>query len=180
MNDNTSADPDQEKVAPSEQEALARLTDTLANTKPTDSEQSRAQTHAANWTAGATVAIAFFTFVTIGVGIAQWRILSGTLAEMRDEQRPWLQVVVKLTGPLVNDGGTVKTNAGIEIKNIGHRPAMEVRATAQLAYRPKMFTPHSDRLGAFCTGEALSIWQWLSLDSGTDIVFPDGKRHDKP
>lgn len=71
---------------------IANLAQTYSDAKRAKSQQEAANNRAANWTAGATVAIAAFTFVTIGVGVAQWCVLTGTLSEMKSEQRPWLEV----------------------------------------------------------------------------------------
>jgi hypothetical protein len=60
------------------------------------------------------------TAVAAGVGIAQWFILSGTLDEMRADQRPW----VGLSGITTNP---TDSSAIVAIKNGGKSPALNVR-----------------------------------------------------
>lgn len=86
--------------------------------KPEEDLQ-RAQTRAANWTAGATVAIALFAAATFGVGIAQWWVLNGTLNEMRAEQRPWIGAPISVVAEISPDGTYLLF---IEMENTGRVP----------------------------------------------------------
>jgi hypothetical protein len=89
----------------------------------------RAQTRAANWTTGATVAIAFFAAATFVVGIAQWCVLNGTLNEMRDEQRPWVGAPVSVVGEIASDGSFVLS---IEMENAGRLPTNNLGVDAHI------------------------------------------------
>lgn len=98
------------------------------------------QASAANWTAGATVAIAAFTFVSIGVGIAQWNVLTRTVNEMRAERRPWVSISPTIASDLVRTvpiNNTWDSRKGISftldlaLKNTGQSPAMNARIVMQ-------------------------------------------------
>lgn len=58
--------------------------------KKSANEESNAERRASRWAAGATVAMAFFAFFTIGVGIVTVLVLRDQLKESRAEQRPVL------------------------------------------------------------------------------------------
>lgn len=98
---------------------------------------------------------------------------SGQLAEMREEQRPWLQVVPTLKGPLTNDDGGFTINVGLEIKNTGHAPAVSVRAKAELKSRLLIkYGLGGDPLKSICKSEPGNKWKDFFEDPGYDIVFP--------
>ncbi len=90
---------------------------------------------AANWTAWATVVIAIFSAATAVVGIAQWEIQSGTLDEIRAEQRPWIELF-----GVVTEGMTVTTQGAemrvqFQFKNVGHLPARGVSWHAEFGVK---------------------------------------------
>jgi hypothetical protein len=75
-------------------------------------------------TAHATIAIAAFTAVSGGIGFAQWWVLSGTLDEMRAEQRPWVfSDIGEPFGPLYRKENTIYLNlVNIKEENSGGTP----------------------------------------------------------
>jgi len=91
-------DQDDQDKSPSGWRIIANLAKSYAKAQEAKNNQRRSNDRAANWTAGATVAIAFFTAATIGVGIAQWWILSGTLNEAKNAtvqaNRAWIGPIV--------------------------------------------------------------------------------------
>lgn len=106
---------------------VTKLVDTYAEAQRAKYDQEKASYRAANWTAGATVAIAAFTAATIGVGIAQWHILSGTLNEMKAEQRPWIYADLSPGGKIFrNQSGGLTFPIGFTFHNDGHLPAFYV------------------------------------------------------
>src|SRR5665213_2222920 len=75
------------------------------------------------------------TAVAAAVGIAQWCILSGTLSQMREDQRPWVSVkgIAFREGDTKLDPKAPKFPLAFSLKNIGHLPAIvAVRAIAIL------------------------------------------------
>jgi hypothetical protein len=171
LDDNEASKPDKDGVPPSEREARANLTHALSNTKKAGDEQARAQNRAADKTATATIFIAFFTFVTIGVGGAQWWTLTGTLNEMRDEQRPWLKAVPKIVGPLFSKGGLLSTDIEIDVNNVGRSPASGVRGAAIIINGGHGLITKDD-LHVVCDRAATSAI--LDQDSASDLIFPNG------
>jgi hypothetical protein len=103
---------------------VANFVKAYANSQSAKQKKERAENRAANWATGATVFIAIFTFVTVGVSIAQWWILSGTLSEMRDEQRPWIGAPISVNGD-INEDSKLKIN--IIFENIGKTPTISFR-----------------------------------------------------
>lgn len=114
---------------------IYQLVEAFLQAKRASREERKAEANAANRTANATVWIAAFTFVSIAVGIAQWRILSGTLDEMQAEQRPWIKVEIE---PQTSFPGGVKDKQGkiqyfgaipinIYVSNVGHTPAFNIQ-----------------------------------------------------
>ena len=60
---------------------VQQLIKAFLHAKRSSNEERNAERRSANWTAGATVAIAFFTLASIGVGIAQWFAIQQQLAD---------------------------------------------------------------------------------------------------
>jgi hypothetical protein len=90
------------------------------NAEPPGGDQNRKLTNATWWIAAA-------TFIAAGVGFAQWWILSGTLDEMRDEQRPWVYADVSIGGPIFrNQSGGFTIPLTFIFHNTGHLPALYV------------------------------------------------------
>jgi len=88
-----------------------------------ESSSERAERRAAN----ATVLIGLFTIVIAIVGIAQWCILSGTLTEMREEQRAWiapLGIWHNRQKPFVIGDAISYV---LEFKNVGKSPASNLK-----------------------------------------------------
>src|ERR1700741_4920583 len=78
-------------------------------------------------TAISTFAIFVATSVASVVGIAQCRVLSRTLNEMRDEQRPWVYADLSSGGKIFrNQSGGLTIPIGLTFHNIGRLPAMYV------------------------------------------------------
>lgn len=127
MDDSSPSKPENEHDPPAKDPTLADLIKALRDTERSDDKQTKSQTKSARWSSIATVVIAFFTFVTIGVGVAQWWVLSGTLSEMRAEQRPWVYSVGTALGdPVSIDSNGFRISLLIDVKNVGHLPAMKV------------------------------------------------------
>jgi hypothetical protein len=98
---------------------------------------------------------------------------SGELAEMREEQRPWLQVIPAIKGPLTNADGRLTINIGLAIKNTGHAPAVSVRAKAELKSRLLLkYGMEDDPLKSICKSAPNNSWKTFYEDAGYDIVFP--------
>jgi hypothetical protein len=100
---------------------------------------------------------------------------NGQLTEMRDEQRPWLQVIPKIDGPLTNKDGRLTVEVGLGIKNSGRTPAVAVKGRAELQ-STKAIYPISDSVGiikALCKSSPSLAWKFITEDGGYDIVFPE-------
>jgi hypothetical protein len=108
------------------------------------------------------------------------------VAEMRDEQRPWLQVVPQIKGPLVNNDGRLVLDIGLAIKNSGRTHAVSVMGKTQLKARDGLVAKilgsfHSktkgvDVLKSICKDLPNDIWKSVKAndDTGADIIFPGG------
>ena len=73
------------------------------------------------WTAGATIAIAAFTYELAYISGRQWQTMN---QQLDLEQRPWLSADVKILGPLTFDAtGNGNMLVSIAIENTGHSPA---------------------------------------------------------
>jgi hypothetical protein len=103
---------------------------------------------------------------------------NGQLAEMRDEQRPWLQVTPEIRGPLVVEGGQLSMKVGLLVRNSGRTPAISVRGRAQL--KVASFLKIEDGVDAvrlFCkTPVPTPSWKrFFDGGVGDDAVFPNGE-----
>ena len=159
--------PEYEKQAVPQSERAALANHILADQDSAETKLSRAQIRASGWTAGATVASAVFTLATIGVGLAQWTVLSHTVEEMRDEQRAWLSATPKIVGPLVTKSGILEMEVAVTVKNIGRLPASGIRGRALLFNTASHIVNKSDLLHVCDLADGA-----LSSDGG-DLVFPD-------
>jgi hypothetical protein len=106
---------------------------------------------------------------------------NGQLAEMSYEQRPWLQVVPQIKGPLTNDEGRLVVDIGLAIKNSGRTPAVSVMGKAELKAREGQWAKiigalstakGVDVLKSICRGTPNDIWKYSSEGVGADIIFP--------
>jgi hypothetical protein len=87
---------------PSWRRIIANLVETYADAQRTKDKKESAENRAVNWTAGATVAIAILTAVTIAVGISQYLIfdrqltvMQGQLDAMERDELPYVWITVK-------------------------------------------------------------------------------------
>jgi hypothetical protein len=121
-------------------------------------------------TANATWFIGILTLVIAAVGAAQWYVLTGTLDEMRAEQRPWLKAVPRIVGPLSVKAGLLSMNIAIDVKNGGHLPASGIRGAAMIINTGNWVVTKED-LKETCDWAATA--GVLDSDTGAYLVFPD-------
>jgi hypothetical protein len=76
--------------SPSWRRIVAEFVKAYGDAQRAKDNQKPNNNRAANWTAGATVAIAIFSTVAVGVGISQWNIQSRTLDEQQAENKPFV------------------------------------------------------------------------------------------
>src|SRR5208283_1394810 len=97
-------------------------------------DQESAQDLASRRTADATIWIALFTLASVGVGLFQWAVLSGTLAEMRNEQRPWVYADLAVGGQVYqNQSGGLTFPIKFTFHNTGHLPGSSLFQVGELA-----------------------------------------------
>jgi hypothetical protein len=101
------------------------------------------------------------------------------IAEMRDAQRPWLRAIPEIQGPLTRGGlhslgeGRLTMKTGIGIRNLGHSPAVSVKARAEIA--GVSFGDVKKDAKSICASEQETAWTAFIKDSGTDIIFPESE-----
>jgi hypothetical protein len=96
---------------------------------PTNYEIARWTRVVGLWTRG----LVIVGVITAGVLGAQTCTLINQLAEMKAEQRPWLQIGTSAVTPLTyDDKGNVHLMLQTAVKNIGHFPAQYVYTRGQL------------------------------------------------
>ena len=109
---------------------------------------------------------------------------NGQIEEMRDEQRPWLQVNPQIRGPLVNDEGRISINIGLGIRNSGRTPAVAVMGKAELKPRRSPYEMAMEGLSTSVGAELIKlickndinganpVWKYIGSDDSPDIIFP--------
>jgi hypothetical protein len=88
-------------------------------------ENEGTQERSGRRTADATVAIAFFSIVAVGVGALQYCTLEKTDETMRNQQRAWIEPGLPIIqSPSNFVGGVEKIDLIISYRNIGNEPAL--------------------------------------------------------
>jgi hypothetical protein len=137
---------------PSWRAIVAKLVEAYANAQRTDGEKEKAENRAANWTAGATVAIAILTAVTIGVGISQYVIFDRQLTVMQGQRDEMKQSFAPDRAYVFLDRFDGYANQPIQpgavanfwLRNFGRTPGiLTAPPGAKCAYSPDGFHPLS-------------------------------------
>ena len=123
----------------------------------------------------------FLTCAIVATGIISaiifyWQLgtMQGQLNEMRDEQRPWLKVTPKIAGPLTNDRGSLSIKIVVDMVNIGHTPAANIRAKSEIVKVPGAIKPDwaQQLLDMLCKSPQEALWEFPYFGGNADIIFP--------